>query len=167
MTLLIVLGIDPGLAILGFGIVDSSSNKLKYIRHGAILTPANMPFQDRLVKICRDIQDLISIYQPEEIAFEELFFARNVTTALDVAAARGCAISVAASFTNKIYEYTPMQIKQAIVGYGRADKLQIQSMVKLLLHLPELPKPDDAADALAVAITHINSGFAKEQFRMK
>lgn len=162
-----VLGVDPGLAIVGYGIVDSNGNKLQYITHGTILTPAGAPFQDRLVKICNDFKDLILLYNPDEIAFEELFFARNVKTALDVAAARGCVISVAASHNEYIYEYTPMQIKQAIVGYGRADKLQIQTMMKILLKLEDIPKPDDAADALAVAVTHINSGFAKEQFRMK
>lgn len=162
-----VLGVDPGLAIVGYGIVDSDSNNLKYITHGTILTPAEMPFQNRLLKICNDFRDLITLYKPDEIAFEELFFARNVTTALDVAAARGCLISVAAGINEHIYEYTPMQIKQAIVGYGRADKLQIQTMIKILLRLDDIPKPDDAADGLAAAITHINSGFAKEQFRMR
>ncbi len=162
-----ILGIDPGLAIVGFGIVDTEGSSVRYINHGTILTQAGMPFQDRLVKISRDLKDIITLYRPDDIVFEELFFARNVTTALLVAAARGCAISEAAQYTERIYEYTPMQVKQALVGYGRADKKQIQSMVKLLLKLEKIPKPDDAADALAVAITHANTGYAKEQFRMK
>ncbi len=162
-----ILGIDPGLAIVGIGIIDVVNGKTQYVRHDTILTGPEMPFQDRLVKICKDLQDIITLYQPDNIVFEELFFAKNVKTALQVAAARGCAISVAAQHTAQLYEYTPMQIKQALVGYGRADKLQIQQMVKLMLKLDSIPKPDDAADALAVAITHANTGYAKEQFRMK
>lgn len=162
-----ILGIDPGLAILGYGIVDVEGTSLRYVTHGCVLTKAGMPFQDRLCRIVEDLQDIITLYKPEHIAFEELFFAKNVTTAMQVSAARGCAIAVAAKNTPYLYEYTPMQVKQALVGYGRAEKQQIQQMVKLLLHLQEIPRPDDAADALAVAITHSNSGIAREQFRMK
>ena len=109
----------------------------------------------------------MNLYQPEDVAFEELFFARNVTTALMVGAARGAAIISAAEYTENLYEYTPMQIKQAVTGYGKADKKQIQQMVKLLLHMDTLPTPDDAADAIAAAITHAQTGPAKVQFRMK
>jgi len=162
-----ILGIDPGLAIVGFGVVDVNNGKIQYVNHGTVLTEAGEAFQNRLLKVSQDLRDIITLYQPEHIVFEELFFAKNVKTALQVAAARGCAISAAAAYTQYLYEYTPMQIKQALVGYGRADKKQIQAMVKLLLRLEDIPRPDDAADALAVAITHANSGYAKEQFRMK
>ena len=162
-----ILGIDPGFAILGWGIIESDGSHLVYINHGVITTKPDMRFQDRLVKIKNDLKDLLVLYKPDEIVFEELFFARNVTTALTVGAARGCVVTAAAEYTDKLYEYTPMQVKQAIVGYGRAEKFQIQQMVKLLLCLNDIPTPDDAADALAVAITHSNAGNMREQFRMK
>lgn len=162
-----VLGIDPGFAILGWGVVDAVGSTVKHVNHGVILTTPDMRFQDRLVKIKNDLQDILTLYKPDEIAFEELFFARNVTTALTVGAARGCVVTVAAEYTDKLYEYTPMEVKQAIVGYGRAEKFQIQQMVKMLLNLKDIPKPDDAADALALAITHANAGYAREHFRMK
>ena len=123
--------------------------------------------QNRLRTLQLGVRDLLSIYKPDDVAFEELFFARNVTTALMVGAARGAAIIAAAEYTENLYEYTPMQIKQAITGYGKADKKQIQQMVKLLLKLDEIPRPDDAADAIACAITHCQAGVAKHQFLMK
>ena len=110
---------------------------------------------------------MITLYHPDEVAFEELFFSHNVTTALMVGAARGAAIIAAAEYTDNLYEYTPMQIKQAVTGNGRADKKQIQQMVRLLLKLDEIPKPDDAADAIACAMTHCQAGVARSQFRMK
>ena len=110
---------------------------------------------------------MIDIYHPDEIAFEELFFSHNATTALMVGAARGAAIIAASEYTENLYEYTPMQIKQAVTGSGRADKKQVQQMVKLLLRMDEIPKPDDAADAIACAITHCQAGVARSQFRMK
>ena len=113
------------------------------------------------------IRRLVQQYHPDDVAFEELFFARNVTTALTVGAARGAAIIAAAEYTENLYEYTPMQIKQALTGWGKADKKQIQQMVKFLLHLEAIPRPDDAADGIAAAITHIQAGAAKSQFRMK
>jgi crossover junction endodeoxyribonuclease RuvC len=164
---LIVLGIDPGYALMGWGVVESEGNRMKLINYGCIETKAGVPMQNRLRTLQLGVRDLLNIYKPDDVAFEELFFARIVTTALMVGAARGAAIIAAAEYTNSLYEYTPMQIKQAITGYGKADKKQIQQMVKLLLKLDDIPKPDDAADAIACAITHCQAGVAKTQFMMK
>ena len=164
---MIVLGIDPGYALMGWGVVESQGARMKLINYGCIETKAGVPMQNRLRTLQLGIRDLLNIYRPDDVAFEELFFARNVTTALMVGAARGAAIIAAAEYTQNLYEYTPMQIKQAITGYGKADKKQIQQMVKLLLKLEEIPKPDDAADAIACAITHCQAGVAKSQFLMK
>jgi len=164
---LIVLGIDPGYALMGWGVVEAEGSHMKLINYGCIETKAGVPMQNRLRTLQLGVRDLLNIYKPDDVAFEELFFARNVTTALMVGAARGAAIIAAAEYTNNLYEYTPMQIKQAITGYGKADKKQIQQMVKLLLKLDDIPKPDDAADAIACAITHCQAGVAKTQFMMK
>ena len=164
---MIVLGIDPGYALMGWGVVEAEGSRMKLINYGCIETKAGVPMQNRLRTLQLGVRDLLNIYKPDDVAFEELFFARNVTTALMVGAARGAAIIAAAEYTNNLYEYTPMQIKQAITGYGKADKKQIQQMVKLLLKLDEIPKPDDAADAIACAITHCQAGVAKSQFIMK
>lgn len=162
-----VLGIDPGLATMGYGILDTDGRKPVLIAAGVITTPPNMRMFDRLHEIFSGVRDLLTLYKPDDIAFEELFFARNVTTALNVGAARGSALCACAEFTKNIYEYTPMQIKQAVVGYGKADKHQIQQMVKLLLGLPDILRPDDAADAVAAALTHTNAGVMKREFLMK
>ena len=164
---MIVLGIDPGYALMGWGVVEAEGSRMKLINYGCIETKAGVPMQNRLRTLQLGVRDLLHIYHPDDVAFEELFFARNVTTALMVGAARGAAIIAAAEYTQNLYEYTPMQIKQAITGYGKADKKQIQQMVKLLLKLEEIPKPDDAADAIACAITHCQAGVAKSQFMMK
>ncbi len=164
---MIVLGIDPGYALMGWGVVEASGGRMRLINYGCVETFAHTPMQHRLRSLYQGVRDLTSIYQPDEVAFEELFFAHNVTTALMVGAARGAAIIAASEHTEKLYEYTPMQIKQAVTGSGRADKKQVQQMVRLLLRLDEVPKPDDAADAVACAITHCQSGIAREQFRMK
>ncbi|MBR3333388.1 MAG: crossover junction endodeoxyribonuclease RuvC [Clostridia bacterium] len=164
---MIVLGIDPGYALMGWGVVEAEGSRMKLINYGCIETKAGVPMQNRLRTLQLGVRDLLNIYKPDDVAFEELFFARNVTTALMVGAARGAAIIAAAEYTNNLYEYTPMQIKQAITGYGKADKKQIQQMVKLLLKLDEIPKPDDAADAIACAITHCQAGVAKTQFLMR
>lgn len=162
-----VLGIDPGLATLGWGVVNKGTLHPEYVACGVITTPPDMRFQDRLCEISSAVSRLLAEYQPDEIVFEELFFNRNVSTAFTVGAARGVAIAACAAYTPLIYEYTPMQIKQGITGYGRADKTQVQQMVKLILRLDHPPKPDDAADAVAAALTHLNTGPAKIQFRMK
>lgn len=164
---MIILGIDPGLAIVGWGVIESLNQKLRLIQYGTILTMAGTPTPQRLRSIQLGIKDLIALYKPDDIVFEELFFARNVTTALNVGAARGAALVAAAEYTENLYEYTPMQIKQAVVGYGRAEKQQVQQMVKILLNMQEIPKPDDAADGLAAAITHAHSSHAKHLFKMK
>ena len=164
---MIVLGIDPGYALMGWGVVEAEGSRMKLVNYGCIETKAGVPMQNRLRTLQLGVRDLLNIYKPDDVAFEELFFARNVTTALMVGAARGAAIIAAAEYTNNLYEYTPMQIKQAITGYGKADKKQIQQMVKLLLKLDDIPKPDDAADAIACAITHCQAGVAKTQFLMK
>ncbi|MBQ8081137.1 MAG: crossover junction endodeoxyribonuclease RuvC [Clostridia bacterium] len=162
-----VFGIDPGLATMGYGIVDTEGRTPRLVTAGAVITKPDMRMYERLHKIYVDVRDLLQLYQPDDIVFEELFFAKNITTALNVAAARGSALCDCAEFTHSIYEYTPMQIKQATVGYGKADKHQMQHMVKLLLNLDDIVRPDDAADAVAAALTHINAGVRKEQFLMK
>ena len=164
---MIVLGIDPGYALMGWGAVKAEGSRIQLLGYGCIETKAGVPMQDRLRTLQLGVRDLLSIYKPDDVAFEELFFARNVTTALMVGAARGAAIIAAAEYTRNLYEYTPMQIKQAVTGYGKADKKQIQQMVKLLLKLDDIPRPDDAADAIACAITHCQTGVAKTQFLMK
>ena len=164
---MIVLGIDPGYALMGWGVVEANGSQMKLLGYGCIETKAGTPMQHRLRTLQLGVRDLTLMYRPDEVAFEELFFARNVTTALMVGAARGAAIISAAEYTENLYEYTPMQIKQAVTGYGKADKKQMQQMVKLLLHMDDVPKPDDAADAIACAITHAQAGPAKVQFRMK
>ncbi len=152
---------------MGYGIVDTDGRKPVLVAAGAVITTPDMRMFDRLHKIYADVRDLLTLYKPDDIAFEELFFARNVTTALNVGAARGSSLCACAEFTANIYEYTPMQIKQAVVGYGKADKRQIQQMVKLLLSLPDIIRPDDAADAVAAALTHVNAGARKFEFLMK
>ena len=164
---MVILGIDPGLATLGWGVIEAQPGRQRLIEYGCILTTPDQRFPERLRQIGEEMRALLQRFRPEEIAFEELFFAKNVTTALNVGAARGVSIAACAEYTDQLYEYTPMQVKQAIVGWGGAEKKQIQQMVKLLLGMKEIPKPDDAADAIACAITHCQCGAAKEQFRMK
>ena len=164
---MIILGIDPGYALMGWGVIEVQGTRMRLIDYGCVETQAGTPMQHRLRTLQLGLRNLVNIYKPDDVAFEELFFARNVTTALMVGAARGVAIIAATEYTENLYEYTPMQIKQAVTGYGKADKKQVQQMVKLLLHLDAVPKPDDAADAIACAITHAQAGAAREQFRMK
>jgi crossover junction endodeoxyribonuclease RuvC len=154
----IILGIDPGMAILGYGVIESDNYDMRLIDYGTITTPSTMDAPQRLLTIFTSVEELIQKYSPDAIAYEELFFNQNVKTALIVGQARGVAVLAGAKQGIDLFEYTPLQVKQAVVGYGRADKHQVQSMVKLLLHLKDIPKPDDASDALAVAICHSNSG---------
>lgn len=151
---MIVLGVDPGLATLGWGVIEAERGRQRLVDYGCILTTPQQSFPDRLCQIGRDMRALLRQYRPEEIAFEELFFARNVTTALTVGAARGVSLAACAEYTDRLYEYTPMQVKQAITGYGKAVKKQIQEMTRIMLHLESVPKPDDTADALGMAIAH-------------
>ena len=154
---MILLGIDPGLATLGWGVIEAGGGRERLIEYGCILTTPDQALPERLLQIQNDMRALLARFQPEEIAFEELFFAKNVTTAFTVGAARGVSIAVCAEYTDKLYEYTPMQVKQAVVGYGLAEKRQVMDMVKRLLKLKAVPRPDDAADALAIAICHARS----------
>lgn len=154
---MIILGIDPGFAITGYGIVDKQGDKYKHIAYGVITTDSKLAFQERLKITHEELDKIIKKYNPELFSIEELFFAKNTKTAINVAQARGVIILTAIQNKLKIFEYTPLQIKQAITGYGRADKNQIQQMIKMLLKLEKIPKPDDAADALAIAITCGNS----------
>lgn len=152
---MIILGLDPGLATLGYGvIVKEKNNKPQMVDYGIISTPKDLSLADRLIVIEKGVKQIIEKFKPDEIAIEELFFAKNVKTGIAVAHARGVTILTAQKECGKIFEYTPLQIKQALTGYGRAEKNQIQQMVKTLLSLRSVPKPDDAADALAVALTH-------------
>ena len=154
---MIILGVDPGTAICGYGIIESDGDQLSVISFGAITTPSNWKMPQRLEHIHRELGSLVGKYQPTDAVVEKLFFSRNVTTALSVGQARGVALLAAAQANLKIHEYTPLQVKQAVVGYGRADKNQIQQMVRMLLQLESVPHPDDAADALAIAICHAHS----------
>ena len=149
-----ILGIDPGFAIVGWGIVESHKGKLRPVAYGAITTPAHTPIESRLLTIQQDLESIIEKYKPDEMAIEELFFNTNITTGIVVAEARGVIICTAHRLGVKIAEYTPLQVKQAVVGYGKAEKRQVISMVTTLLKLGKPPKPDDTADALAIAICH-------------
>jgi crossover junction endodeoxyribonuclease RuvC len=157
VLLLIILGIDPGFALTGYGVIDYTGNRLKMLEYGVISTKAGEKFSSRLLQIDAGIKALADKYHPDACAIEELFFNNNVTTAISAAQGRGVALTAAAGKGIPVYEYTPLQVKQNVVGYGRAEKKQVQAMVKMLLKLDTLPKPDDAADALAIAICHANS----------
>ena len=158
-----IIGIDPGYAITGFAVVDYNGNHFELIKSGAIETKAGVPLPVRLTKIYDDMQLLVNEYKPDAISIEELFFNRNTTTAIGVAQGRGAVLIIAAKNNIPIYEYTPLQIKQGVVGYGRADKKQVQMMVKTILNLETVPKLDDTTDAIAIAICHAHSyRFAKE-----
>ena len=149
-----IIGIDPGTATTGFGIIENEHGSLRYIDAGVIITPPTDSMPQRLVTLHAELAQVIAETNPDEAAVEQLFFATNVTTAISVGQARGVILLALAQAGLIAYEYTPMQIKQAVSGYGGAKKLQIQQMVKTLLKLPQLPRPDDAADGLAIAITH-------------
>ena len=152
-----ILGIDPGYAIVGFGVLQAQRGQARMIRCGAINTPAGVPMPQRLVQIQEDMETLIRTFSPDVMAIEELFFNTNVTTGIGVAQARGVILMTAAKLGGAIAEYTPSQVKQAVVGYGKAEKRQVMDMTRRLLHLTAVPKPDDAADAVAIALCHARS----------
>lgn len=154
---MIILGIDPGTAIMGYGLIEQKGNHLKALTYSCWRTPAHTPLAERLLILYERINAFLKEYHPDHLAIEELFFNRNTTTALTVGHARGVALLAGAQNGIPVYEYTPLQVKQAVVGYGRADKQQVQQMVKGLLRLEQIPKPDDTADALAIAICHAHS----------
>ncbi|MBR2152664.1 MAG: crossover junction endodeoxyribonuclease RuvC [Clostridia bacterium] len=158
---MIILGIDPGYAIVGYGVIYYQSGRFRVLEYGAITTPAGMPLPKRLHRIYEGMEELIRKYKPDALSIEQLFFNTNSTTAIGVAEARGCILLSADMNNIPIYEYTPLQVKQAVTGYGRAEKRQIMQMTTTLLGLTEIPKPDDAADALAVAVCHAHSSGSK------
>ena len=163
---MIVLGIDPGIAIMGYGVVEPKENKIKVLENGVLTTSSKTRTPERLEILYNNLEGIIKEYKPDEFAIEELFFNQNVKTAITVGHARGVQVLCAQANNIPIYEYTPLQIKQAITGYGRADKKQMQLTVTTLLNLKDMPGPDDAADALAVALCHVLSQRFKEKYRM-
>jgi crossover junction endodeoxyribonuclease RuvC len=155
---MLVIGIDPGTAITGYGLVEDTSDGGLLVRdYGVIVTPANTPLPERLLEIHHRLHEILLLHRPTSGAVEKLFFQKNVRTALAVGQARGVAVMTLAACQMPVYEYTPLEVKQAVAGYGGADKKQVQQMVRALLGLQDIPKPDDAADALAVAICHLHS----------
>lgn len=153
-----IIGIDPGYAIVGYGVVEHQSNRFTTLDYGAITTTADMPFEQRLLAIYEELDALLERHKPDAMSVEKLFFTSNQKTAIAVAEARGVILLAATRRGVPIYEYTPLQVKQAVVGYGRAIKSQVMEMTKRLLNLKEVPKPDDTADALAIAICHAHVG---------
>ena len=165
---MIIVGIDPGIATLGYGVIEKDARgNFRAIDYGVVVTPKEETLPVRLAILEEGVKKVLEKYRPDEIAMEELFFSKNITTGMAVSMARGVALVAVAERTENLYEYTPMQIKQAVTGYGGADKHQVQMMVKMLLNMKEIAKPDDAADALAVALTHANSMHAKHLFKIK
>ncbi len=158
---MIILGIDPGFAIVGWAVIESERGNVRPLAFGAITTPAHTDIEARLLMIEQDLTAIIEKYKPDEMAIEELFFNTNITTAIAVAEARGVIICTAHKLGVKISEYTPLQVKQAVVGYGRAEKKQVIAMVTSLLKLDKPPKPDDTADAVAIAICHARSSGSR------
>ena len=152
-----ILGIDPGIATVGFGVIDSDRNRQRFVTCGVITTPAKTPLSSRLDRIQADLKELIEQVHPDVVAMEELFFNTNITTGISVAHGRGVLLLTCYQAGLPIYEYTPLQVKQAVVGYGRAEKKQVMDMVRRLLNLNAAPKPDDAADAVAIALCHARS----------
>ncbi|MBD5631686.1 MAG: crossover junction endodeoxyribonuclease RuvC [Clostridia bacterium] len=160
---MIILGLDPGLATMGYGIVEKQQNdNTVAIDYGVVLTPKDESLPVRLAMLEEGVNKILNKFKPDEIAVEELFFSKNITTGIPVAHARGVMLLTCIKYCGKLYEYTPNQIKQSLTGYGKADKIQMQQVVTSLLHLKKIPRPDDAADALAVALCHAHtSRFGK------
>lgn len=156
-----ILGIDPGYAIVGYGVLEFDNTRFKVINYGAITTESDTPFDKRLSEIYDDMCRVLDMFKPDCMSIEKLYFNTNITTGIDVAQARGVTMLAAVQRGVPIYEYTPLQVKVAVTGYGRAEKQQMQEMTKNILHLKEVPKPDDTADALAIAICHGHTGGSK------
>ncbi len=156
-----ILGIDPGYAIVGYGVLDFDNVRFRTVNYGAITTPADMPFDRRLLEIFDDMNTLLEKFSPDCMSVEKLYFNTNTTTAIDVAQARGVILLAAAKKNIPVFEYTPLQVKVAVTGYGRAEKHQMQEMTKNILRLEAVPKPDDTADALAIAICHGHTGGSR------
>lgn len=162
-----IIGIDPGYAIVGYGVIEYKKSHFTTLDYGAVITYAEQPYEQRLLTIYEDLCSLFTIHKPEAVAIERLFFTTNQKTAIAVAQARGVIILAATINNIKVYEYTPLQVKQSVVGYGKAEKKQVQEMTKRLLNLKEIPKPDDTADALAVAICHAHTAGSLMSVHMK
>ena len=162
---MLVLGVDPGLATTGYGLVRKIGGEIRAVAYGVVTTSAKRPLGERLQRIYQELSALIQLHRPDEGAVEELFFSRNVRTAMSVGQARGVALLALADAGLTVTEYTPLTIKQAVSGFGGADKVQVQTMVKMLLRLEDIPRPDDAADALAVAICHLHSTRLDQMLR--
>lgn len=162
-----ILGIDPGYATTGFGILEAGRGSVQLLNYGTITTPTTLTFPERLVVLYDDMVQLIETVKPDAVAVEELFWGHNVTTGIGVSHGRGVILLAICKSGAPLFEYTPNQVKQAVVGYGGADKHQVQMMVRMLLGLREIPKPDDAADAVACAITHAHAGAGRAQFKIK
>lgn len=151
---MVILGIDPGVATIGFGLIRAERGRNTLLQYGVITTPPGIPLSERLLQISNDMAQLIETFQPDEMAVEELFFSKNITTGIAVAHGRGVILLEAEKRGIPVFEYTPMQVKQSVVGYGKAEKKQVMLMTQRLLNMKEIPRPDDAADALAIAICH-------------
>ncbi len=165
---MIILGIDPGLATMGYGVISANRGVFKVVDYGVVTTPKEDSLPKRLFQIEEGVSELIEAFKPDNVAIEELFFSKNITTGIAVAEARGVILLTAVKgIGSEVYEYTPNQIKQAITGYGGADKLQMQHMVQALLRLKSVPRPDDAADALAVALCHAQTSRLSTPFRIQ
>lgn len=165
---MIILGIDPGLATMGYGVIQSERGNYAVVDYGVVTTPKECTLPKRLFKLEDGVNALIDKFKPDNVAIEELFFSKNITTGIPVAEARGVILLTAVKkIGDEVFEYTPNQIKQAMTGYGGADKLQMQLMVKALLNLKSVPRPDDAADALAVALCHAQTSRLMTEFRVK
>ena len=149
-----ILGVDPGVATIGFGLIEADRGSQRLLRYGVITTPAGLPLSNRLYQISQDMEELLGAFHPDEAAVEELFFSKNITTGIAVAHGRGVILLELERAGIPVYEYTPMQVKQAVAGYGGAEKRQVMLMTQRLLKMEEIPRPDDAADALAIAICH-------------
>ena len=162
-----VLGIDPGLATMGWGVLRSENGRYEVIDYGVVTTPKELSLPKRLEVLEAGVNQLFEKFKPDEVALEELFFNTNITTGINVAHARGVILLTSSKNCERLFEYTPLQIKQALTGYGRAEKLQIMAMVKTLLRLDKVPRPDDAADALAVALTHCQTNRLSGGFGIK
>ncbi len=158
---MLILGLDPGYAITGFALLSTERGEAKLLRCGVLRTAAGLPLEERLLQIGQDLGALVERFSPEVMVVEELFFSKNVTTAMGVSQARGVMLYIGAQHGLPIHSYTPMQVKQAVTGYGLANKTQVMAMTKRLLHLSALPKPDDAADAVAIALCHARSQSSK------
>lgn len=163
---MIIIGIDPGLATIGYGVIDYTGNQFKTLDYGILSTPAHTPVPERLEKIYTDATALFAKYRPDAISMEELFFSKNVTTGIPVAEARGVLLLAAQKNGINVYEYNPREVKQSVVGYGKAEKRQVMEMTRMMLNLEKIPRPDDAADALAMAVCHAHCSGSLNIYQM-